>query len=55
MTRLVLVNMWRRSPYPFLGFGYIASYLEKYGGHSDIKVIESDSKDVTEKIKKARA
>lgn len=54
MTKLVLVNLWRRSPYPFLGFGYIASYMEKYGGYDDIEVIESESRDAVEKIKKAR-
>lgn len=50
--RLVLVNPSQKDVYFPLGLTYIASYLERYGGLSDIKVLDGNVEDIDRGVKK---
>jgi radical SAM superfamily enzyme YgiQ (UPF0313 family) len=50
--KIALLSPYSGSQLPPLGLGYLASYIEKYTGYKDIKVIDSNVHNVTEELKK---
>ncbi len=54
MVRLTLANVWGKSIYPSLGLGYIAAYLQKHGGFSEISIVECGQKEALQKIRETK-
>ncbi len=50
--KIALVSPYSNSPHPPLGMGYLASYLEKHTGFTDIRVIDANVHDIKKEIGK---